>query len=325
MKAINGCSMLARRTDKLMRQRGVALITILLVVAVLTAIVSRLSLSSEVWLRQVENSTSLAQAEQATRGAQLWINLILEQDSNDFDGTTDIWAQPLPPIPVAWGELYAWIEDMQARINLNNLIDEEGKLDAVALLQLERLLEVLDLDPRVAQAIVDWIDPDSDTAGPWGAEDIFYIGLDTPYSAANRPLADTGELRMVRGIDQQTWDTLEPYIAALPGGTIVNVNMASPEVLAAMMTDRGGPRQVMTEAERWTIEATRLPYTSAEDFAERALGNKDSEMPRGLTIDTEFFLAHTLLTFGDVEYRMATLYHRNRGNASIINHTRELF
>jgi general secretion pathway protein K len=303
----------------------VALITILLVVALLTAIVSRLSLSSEVWLRQVGNGNSLAQAGQAARAAQSWIGLILEQDNNDYDGHTDIWAQPLPPIPVGWGELSGWVEDVQARFNLNNLVDDEGQVDSGALVQFQRLLQVLELDTGLAAAVVDWIDADGSPSGISGAEDIYYLALAAPYAAANRPLADAAELRMVRGIDQQAWDKLRPHVTALPRGTTINVNTAGPEVLAAAATYLDQPVEAMAVVERWIQEADRQPYASAEDFAVRALGDKDKEMPRGLALDTEYFLAHTQLIFGEVEYRTATLYRRSRGRADIVRHARELF
>lgn len=314
--------MSARSTD---RQRGVALITMLLIVALLTAIVSRLSLSSELWLRQVENGTALAQAEQAARAAQYWIGILLEDDNNEFDGATDSWAQPLPPMPVGWGELYAWLEDMQARFNINNLVDGEGLPDPAAMEQFERLLQVLELNPALAQAVVDWIDADSDASGPAGAEDIYYLGLEVPYAAANRPLADIRELRMVRSMTTETWTRLEPYITALPRGTQININMATPQVIAAVFSGRGEPGQVMNEAKRWSEEAARLPYNSMENFAERALGDRTTEVSPVLSVDTRYVLAHTQLVYGRVEYSVATLYQRNQGRAEILSHERELF
>ena len=64
--------MSAFRTD----ERGVALVTVLLVVAVLTAIVSRLTLSNEIWIRQVQGGAAMAQARQVARAAEEWVGFL---------------------------------------------------------------------------------------------------------------------------------------------------------------------------------------------------------------------------------------------------------
>jgi len=305
------------------RQRGVALITILLIVAILTAIVSRIGLSSQIWVRQVQNNTALAQADQATRAAQVWVAGILEQDDNAIDALTDLWAQPLPPIPAAWGLLFGWLEDMQARFNLNNLVDAEGKHDVIAMQQFERLLQILELNPGIAQAVADWIDSDGSPAGPWGAEDVFYISLETPYFAANRPFEDTAELRLVRGVDMEVWQKLEPYVSALPGGTPININTVSTEVLAAAVTE-WEMGQAMLQAEKWTAAIEQQPVEDLKVFVGKMSGDEATPLPPGLALTTNYFMAHTQLSFDNLEYRMATLYNRNEGKARIMLHNREL-
>ncbi len=316
--------MLALQTDLSVRQRGVALITILLIVAILTAIVSRIGLSNQVWVRQVENSAALAQADLASRAAQAWVAGILEQDDNSFDAVTDLWAQPLPPLPAGWGVLFGWVEDLQARFNLNNLVDAEGKLDTLAMLQFERLLQILELNPGIAQAVADWIDADSSTAGPWGAEDVFYISLATPYFAANRPFEDTAELRLVRGVDLEVWQKLEPYVSALPESTPININTVSTEVLAAAVTEWELSGQAMLLAEVWTAKVAQQPVEDMNIVSEQMLGDKAKPIPPGLVLGTRFFNAHTQLSFDNVVYRMTTLYRRDQGQAVILRHNREL-
>lgn len=308
------------------RQTGVALITILLMVAFLTAIVSRLSLSTEVWLRQVQNSNSLAQARQATQAAQIWVMSILDDDNMDYDGQTDNWAQPIVPIPVAWGEVYGWIEDMQGKFNVNNLVDEEGRLNTVAMLQFERLLSSLDLEPGIAQAVADWIDPDSQSSGPAGAEDLYYLGLRNPYLASNRPLLEISELKLIRGMDRETWNRLIPHITALPGQTTVNINTTSPEVLAAVLFDPENQQlNLLSEARRWLADVETEPFASIEEFTQMA-GNRIN--PPGLSligVSSSYFRAHTQINFGNVEYRMLTLYQREGGRSRILQHAREIF
>jgi general secretion pathway protein K len=308
------------------RQSGVALITILLIVALLTAIVSRVSLSTEVWLRQVQNSNALAQARQATQAAQIWVMSILDDDNPDYDGKTDDWAQPIVPIPIAWGEVYGWIEDMQGGFNLNNLVDNEGKLNGVAMLQFETLLKSLDLDPGIAQSVADWIDPDSEMSGSAGAEDIYYLSLNSPYLAGNRPIQDINELRLVRGLDQEAWNTLRPHVTALPERTTVNINTTSAEVLAAVVYDPDKQQgNLLGEARRWLADVESQPFSSLEDFTAMLGDNINSQGLSSIGISSSFFKAHTQISFGNVEYRMLTLYHREAGRSRILQHSRELF
>ncbi|MGY8815099.1 MAG: type II secretion system minor pseudopilin GspK [Gammaproteobacteria bacterium] len=306
-------------------QTGVALITVLLIVAMLTAIVTRLSLLNEIWIQQVENSGALAQAAQATRAAQIWAGSILEEDKNNFDASTDDWAQPMIPIPIAWGVMFGWIEDMQSRINLNNLVDDKGKINPLALEQFENLLQQLELDPGIAQAVADWIDADGNSSGYQGAEDLYYLNLERPYFAANRPFIDEQELLLVKGIDQSVWNRLRPFITVLPEFTTVNVNTASPEVLAAMLYNRETPRVLTNETQKWVDQAQVTPYESIEDFTRQIPAGLDIKNVEGLDVTTAYFKAHTQMSFDNVEHKMVTLYHRLRGDAIILHQSRTFF
>ncbi|MFA9462054.1 type II secretion system minor pseudopilin GspK [Thiohalorhabdus methylotrophus] len=305
-------------------ERGVALITVLLVVTVLTAIVARLSLSNEVWVRQVEGAAALAQADQVSRAAQQWVGLLLERDRNSFDGRTDLWARPIPPLPVGWGKLNGRVEDRQARFNLNNLVTGDGEVDPTAVERFQRLLRILGLNPAIADAAVDWIDPDQQPHGSGGAEDGLYQGRRPPYLAANRPFGDPAEVRLLRGVDSEAWRKLKPHIAALPEATGINLNTATPEVLAAAIPAWGSPNMALVKAEKWAERTNKQPFTDVQSFAAQALGRGGGQAPSGLTVQTNYFLVHTRANFGSVSRGLATLYHRTGGKARIVRHSTEI-
>ncbi|HKJ88149.1 MAG TPA: type II secretion system minor pseudopilin GspK [Gammaproteobacteria bacterium] len=301
-----------------------ALITVLLIVTVLTAIVARLSLSNEVWIRQVEGGAALAQADQVSRAAQQWVGLLLAKDTNQFDGRTEPWARPLPPLPVGWGELTGHVEDRQGRFNLNNLVTSKGKVDAGAMAKFQRLLRLLGLNPAIADAAVDWIDKNQQPHGSGGAEDAFYQGRKPPYLAANRPFADPAEVRLLRGVDGKAWQKLQPYIAALPEATGVNVNTASPQVLAAVIRSWGPPRLALAKAKKWAKRTDKQPFTKT-DQARRAMGISGTQgTGTGLTVMTNYFLVHTRASFGDVSRSFATLYRRSGSKVEIVRHSTEI-
>ena len=305
--------------------RGVALVTVLLILAILSAIAGRLSFSNQVWLRQVGNSAALIQSAQATRAVQEWAGIILLKDDNDYDSLQDLWAQPLPPLPVGPGFVRGYMEDMHARMNLNNLLDERGSADREAVRRFKRLLRILDLNPGIADAAVDWIDADGDVSGPWGAEDGYYLGMNPPYVAANRRFKDAAELRLVRGVDRAVWQTVKPFVSALPErATAVNINTAAPEVLAAVIREWGPPRKASVEAALWAGKTGRTPYKRVKDFyAEAALEYDADEPPSGLDVRSKYFLAHTQVRIGHNLRRMATLYRRSAERAVVLDHRRE--
>jgi general secretion pathway protein K len=221
--------------------------------------------------------------------------------------------------------MYGWIEDMQSRFNLNNLVNDEGGVNTQVLQKFEYLLQLLELDPAIAEAIVDWIDPDSNASGRQGAEDIYYLGLSQPYMAANRPLLDEEELRLVRGIDQAAWNRLQPYICVLPEQTSININTAGPEVIAAALYNPDSPANLVTEIGNWVQDVQINPLSSLEEVKQQAAERLNISDVEGLDVRTGYFRAHTQMAFGNVEHRMSTLYRRAGGRATILQHSRTLF
>ena len=100
------------------------------------------------------------------------------------------------------------------------------------------LLGQLGLNPALCDALVDWIDTDSN-ALPDGAEDPYYLSQDPPYRAANSYLASVGELRLIKGFTPEVVDRLSPYVTALPPSTAntLNINTASQDMLHYFMPD----------------------------------------------------------------------------------------
>ncbi|MCY4154986.1 MAG: type II secretion system minor pseudopilin GspK [Gammaproteobacteria bacterium] len=329
--------MSARHADRgyaaVARARGVALVTVLLALALLTAMVGRLGFSNQVWVRQTGNGAAFLQSAQATRAVQDWVSLMLLQNDNNYDSFQDDWARPLAPLPIGSGFVRGYMEDMQARLNLNNLLDSNGVTNHEALQRLRRLLRILDLNPGIADAVVDWLDADNSPSGPWGAEDGYYLGLNPPYLAANRRFRDAAELRLVRGVNAAVWQQLKPFVSALPRADVaVNINTASPEVLASAVPHWGSPRSAAVEAAQWVGQARQTPFRTVKEFYDAAgLDYDEDEPPTGLSVRSKFFLAHTRVELGDHARNVATLYQRPGqrdeqhadGRARVLAHWRE--
>lgn len=221
---------------RFLRNRGVALITALLISALATMVAANLAWDNALDVRRTMVLLNRDQAVQVALGAESWIINILHQDLEDSqtDHLGELWASDLPPLPVDNGEIFGTIEDLQGRFNVNNLIDNEGRVEQESLEQFRRLLSALGLDPRIAGITADWIDSDLDASFPDGAEDSIYTGMIPPYRTPNQPISAVSELAAIEGMDKATFTILEPHIAALPGRTAINANTATPFVLLSL-------------------------------------------------------------------------------------------
>jgi general secretion pathway protein K len=222
------------------RQRGVAVVLAMGVVAAAAIAAAAMLASQSIWSRQAELTSEHVQAQALVQAGIDWGRSLLSDDRrlSSVDHLGEPWNLRLPPVPVDNGELAGQIDDQQGLFNLNNLV-RNGKVSPAHLAQFRRLLEILALPDALAGNLVDWLDADGEPQPPpqGGAESGYYQGLQPPYLAANRPLGDVAELALVRGFDEAVRARLRPFVTALPRLTPVNVNTASPEVLAAVVSN----------------------------------------------------------------------------------------
>ena len=218
------------------RERGVALVTALLVVAIAATLASDMVADQQIAIRRTQNLLAADQAGVYALAAETFARDLLERDDPDVDHPGDDWAQRLPVVPFQGAQIVLRIEDLQGRLNLNELDQEEEEARQREAARLGRLLARVypEYQSGVEQAVIDWIDEDLELTFPDGAEDDFYTRLEPPYRPANRPMLGPSELRLVKGVDRQTYEAVRDFVAALPAGTPVNVNTAPMGVLASL-------------------------------------------------------------------------------------------
>ena len=238
------------------RARGVALIIALVVVALATMLATRIGAQSALDQRRGATLLAQEQAFQVALGAEAWAIEILRDDAErtQRDSLDESWATPLPPVPIEGGTVEGRLEDMQGRFNLNNLVKSDGTKNEATFAVFQRLLARLQLEPKWASLLVDWIDSDNVADGIDGAEDGFYTGLSPPYRPPNRPITSTSELLALPGFGPERYQRLAPFVAALPVGTPINVCTAPGEVLDSLAptlsTFSQDPKQLATNRQK---------------------------------------------------------------------------
>ena len=228
-----------RRSD----ERGIALLLTLLVLTLLVAMIlefdaeARREYRDAAAFRDNFKATVLARAAvQAARGVLQQDFLKDKQTGQLFDALTDLWAFPITNYPIGDGLLNAKIEDERGKMNLNDLATGGTTDDKRKKAQrFKRLFELVQINPDLVDAIVDWVDKD-DTPEPAGAESLYYQTLRPSYRAANAPLQTLLELRLIKGMTPEIMAKLSKLVTVYPleGQGKVNLNTADPLVIQAL-------------------------------------------------------------------------------------------
>lgn len=288
------------------RQRGVALVMALLVVALATIVAVNVMVRAEAQQQRTTLQLHGEQAWQYVLGAEQWVAQVLYRDRRDTgnDHAGEDWAIELPPLPVDGGVVQGRLEDLQGRFNLANLVRENGRADPAQLRVLERLLVHLGVADQVsARAILDYIDADQEPTLPDGAEDGYYLLQPLPYRTADRIPAGAGELALVRDVEPELLAVMAPYIVALPRATPISVNAASAELVAALSDALAVPAAA-------TVVALGADggFDSVEAF-EAALGaTPETGVP--LAVQTDFFQLVVRVDIGTVQLTLYSLLER---------------
>lgn len=229
------------------RHRGVALITALLVVALVTATAVAMASRQQLDIRRTANVLQRDQAYVYALGAEVMGREVLGKDDAKTDDKEEDWAQSAISIPFQGGLLSGALEDLQGRFNINNLV-KNGVRSPWDVERFKNLLKLIkensedreiwkDAEPGdLANAVTDWVDQDNEPLSG-GAEDNDYLQGPRPYRAANAPMTSISELLLVRGFTGPIYQQVAPWVSVLPVRTRINVNTAKEYILRALTTE----------------------------------------------------------------------------------------
>ena len=312
-------------TMKANSQRGVALLTILLLVVSITVVASAMLASQKVAIRRsglLFDQNQLLQDIDA--GQQLAVTMIrADSKLNDTDSEQDIWAQPILPYTLANHSVSIELRDEAGRFNINNLY-QGGTVDTAALEVFQRLLTQLNLEPDIAIAVLDWQDTDSEVYLDGGDESAVYsqqLNRSVDGALPNQPFVSVDQLQEVQGVSAEVLATLRPYLTAVPYYLPININTASPALLAALI-DGASSQQMQGIVDTRSKQALtsidelwQLPILSGLDEKQRAA------LTPLLAVDSQAFMALITAsdnaTVGQARQRFATvLIGKNAANDS---------
>lgn len=311
-----------RKTGFCGNERGAALLTVLLLVAVMAVMAAAAMEKLTIATRLSANASAADQARAYADSASLLVERRIGQLTGAQAGKVTLeggWLGKAQPLPVPGGIATVTPYDGGNCFNLNSLVSgqQDNALIArpVGVSQFGTLMTLLGVPSAKAQGIAaaasDWIDSDA-VAQRGGAEDETYLASATPYRTANRMMADASELRAVAGVTPAIYNLVKPWVCALPTTDLspLNVNTLLPTQapLFAMLL----PGKLSVDGARALLAARpQSGYDSTVDFwaapALRGL-TPPADVAQQVRLTTRWFRAETSVVLGGTEIRQAALY-----------------
>lgn len=278
------------------QQRGMAVVSALIVVAIVAALTSGLFLRQTSAIRQIENEQARIQARWLLLGGIDWSRLIL-RDNARAESTVrrdQLWATPVQDTRIdgeQTGEdaVFAGnIQDEQGKYNLYNLA-KQGIVDEAQIEVLARLLDMLGLPNTQARQMATQIalTQSRKVVADQAPADETSSGARAPQS---RGIDDMAALLR---IDDRALQTLRRTLTVLPEATEVNVNTAEPEVIAAIVTGL-----TLAQARSITGERDRGAwFNNSADFTNRLSSYGDALEIPSVTTGSNWFIANGTVAY----------------------------
>lgn len=213
-------------------EKGAALLTVLLMVAVIAVIAVGVLDDIRFGVRRTFNAGAASQAQWYALGAEQLARARIGQLLDRDAGKTTLeggWNGKVIAFPIEQGSLRARLTDATGCFNLNSLVEaDQGEPFRRRELGVRQFMSLLDLlgvggKEELAENLVEWMD--SNDVGRSSAEDPGYATLPISYRTAGSPLAEVSELRAVRGFGPEIYARLRPFVCALPTTDLSPVNV----------------------------------------------------------------------------------------------------
>lgn len=316
-------------------QKGVALIVVLLLLAVMVTIAGNMSGRLFSQFKRAESQLSYQQAYWYSMGGEALAKVGIEQSYKDSDtiNLSQPWALEEQTYPLDYGTLTGRLFDQQACFNLNALsslkADANSSQSPYLVEVLQALLEELDVENYqaevVASSVWDYVDSNSSVNSALGVEDSHYESMNPAYMSANSLIADGSELRAVNQVTGDVMHSVAPYVCALPTTDFrLNVNTVMPEH-AALIAALFYPTLSRDDAKQLLDDRPFDGWSDIDEFfAEPGLNGVEEKQRNKvkpyLGVDSAYFELDAELLVDRSRVRVRSLiFSNNRETATVIS------
>ena len=312
------------------RQRGIALLTAIILVAIATILATAISWQSSLSARRGIAVFTVAQAYALAQGGEALAGYVLRDSrakNPQVTSASQEWAMPYGPVELdAGATLEASLEDQAGKFNLNSVVmratdgapgttgaapvpDAPLVLDPVGADQFTRLLELLDIDRQLTARLVDWIDRDDQASSNGGAEDSYYLAQQPAHRTPNMPITSVSEL-LAMGMDRASYDRIKGLVTALPVGTPLNLCTAPPEVLDAV----AGQRSYSADARQFVQLRTQAEcFPDPKTFTSSLPPALATQLTGRIGTVSRYFRLRAFVTIGTTRFTLYSLLEQPQG------------
>ncbi|MGZ5799200.1 MAG: type II secretion system minor pseudopilin GspK [Burkholderiaceae bacterium] len=328
------------RPPSLQRQRGVAVITALLLTTLAITIVASLFWQQQVQVRSIENQRMQLQKQWILRGALDWASLILREDMkhSSTDDLTEDWAVPLADTPLdqyvengradtdaSEASLSGLIVDAQSRYNLRNL-SANGAVNPHEMAVFGRLLTNLNLNPALAKATAEAIAavetkaPAFPGTPPPSSSGTTSATTASTASPAKRPMdiVQVDDLLSIPGFTPDILAKLKDFVIVLPRTTQVNANTATAQVLAAKIDGLS-----LSDANALITNRNHAVFRDNGDVQLRINNPKITVSGDDISVRSDYFLVNGKVSLSRASLSVQALIQRNLMGGNTIIWIRE--
>lgn len=304
-----------------MRNKGFALLQVLIVFAILSAIAASMLYEQRIQIERASQNLFLSQSAAYFDSTEALAKVILklDQELTDIDHLSEQWNLIQGEIPLAMilqtnveGTISAEINDLQGRFNINWLsLSHENRQQS--LVAFKRLLTLIELDIVIADELYNWFDESS------GAE-YEYLQNQPSYMPSFAAMSDVSELLLLNSVDSNALETLRPYVSALPWYTELNLNTAPVEVIQTIADYIDEPTALGLVDERAeegiTSPDVLLSYPVFQQNEGRPL------LLNALTVSSHWFELFVETRIDNRALRQASLLQRTEADVEIVGRNR---
>ncbi|MCB1914185.1 MAG: type II secretion system minor pseudopilin GspK [Rhodocyclaceae bacterium] len=299
-------------------ERGAAVVTALLTVALVAGLASALVADYGAGLESLAGRRDQAQARWLARGAVDWGRNVLADDRRRtrVDHLGETWAIRVPPMAVEEGEVGGELQDLSGLFNVNNLAPagEASEANAEAFVRLASATGISAVEAaEIARRIADWIDSDELSSLGGGDEAGEFRALGAEQRPPDAPLAHIDEIVAIPGIPAEVLARLRPFLVALPSPSRINVNTAGAEVLHAIV-----PCLPLDAARILVAERERAWFRDLPDINARLPEGSGPVIADLTAVQSDYILATGRARYGLSVVRMEVLLHRHQNWPDIL-------
>ena len=295
------------------KQKGVALISVLLVVAILVAVTTRLLAGHSLVVNHHQFTFEHDQALQYALGAESLARQILYEDfinsGKDRDHLGETWARQSMPLQIdEVGFVEARITDLNRCFNLNSLSAGSSKEVKTNMERLKLMLRYLQINEYLADRLKDWVDSDNKVTG-FGAEETTYLNRMPGFHTPDMPINHLSELFLLEDISAEDLRQLLPHVCLIPSQeNKINLNTANTLTLASLDNGIG-----LANAE--VVVSSPREYQSVAEFIR---SNVDfSAVSSDLVVESVFFQLHVMASVGDSSVTLLSTFRRDPADGKI--------